>query len=362
MRICFVGPANSAHIKKWSNWFATHGHEIHVISFTPDEIVGATVHLIATDVNTSGNDLQKMRYLLTGGKIRKIIKEIRPDVVSAHYATSYGVAMALSGIKRYVLSVWGSDIYEFPQKSVFHKLLLQYSLKKAGRLFSTSQAMADEASKYTSRKFEITPFGVDMKLFNPDKRTRNNDGIFMVGTVKGLSETYGIRYILEAVAEIKRLGTIPVHLRIAGKGPQEKEYHELAKTLGIDDITTWLGFISQEQAAIEWANMDVAVIPSVMESFGVAAVEAQASGTPVIISDVDGLKETTVPGVTSIVVPKENGKAIAEAIIICYEDFYLRDKMGTEGRRYVAQKYELNNNFEYIEKLFEQAKKYGADS
>lgn len=348
MKICFVGPADSAHIVKWCNWFSNRGHDIHVISFTPGEIDSATVHRIDAGVDPDGSDIGKLKYLLTGKQIKRIIDEVQPDVVNAHYATSYGIAMALSGIKGYILSVWGSDIYVFPKKSPFHRALLKYSLRKAGYLFSTSQAMADEAGKYTSRHFEITPFGVDMELFNPSKRTRKEDLPFTVGTVKSLSDGYGIRYILEAVAEIKRQGRIPIVLRIAGKGQQEQEYRELAEKLNIDDITTWLGFISQEQAAVEWANMDVAIIPSLSESFGVSAIEAQACGTAVIISDVAGLLETTDNGSSGVVVERKNEKAIAEAITDLYFNPEKRKLLGEHGRNYAVEKFELNHCFEHI--------------
>lgn len=354
MRICFLGPVSSAHIIKWCNWFSNHGHEVHVISFIPGEISNAKVHLIDIGVDVKGSDAGKLKYLLTGKKIRKLIREIKPDIVNAHFATSYGVAAALSGTKGYVLSVWGADIYDFPNKSPLHKALLKYSLRKAGYLFSTSRAMAKEASKYTSKRFEVTPFGVDMELFNPDKRTRVDDEAFVVGTVKGLSDKYGIRYILEAAAAVKRKGEIPIRLRIAGKGPQEEEYHQLAEKLGISDITDWLGFISQPEAATEWANMDIAVIPSVLESesFGVSAVEAQASSTAVIISDIPGLMEATKPGLTSKVVPRKDAVAIAAAITGLYRDKALREKMGAEGCRYVKDHYEINLCFRNIESLF----------
>lgn len=354
MRICFVGPANSSHIVKWCTWFANRGHEVHVISFSEGDIPCANIHIIDTGFIAAKNDIVKLKYLLTGKRISFLINEIKPDIVNVHYATSYGTALALSGVNDYVLSVWGSDIYDFPKKSPFHKMLIKYSLKKAKYLFSTSQAMADEAGKYTDKEFKITPFGVDMDLFNPNKRTREKDDKdFIVGTVKGLSEKYGISYILRAVAEIKEQGNIPIKLRIAGKGPQEQEYKKLAVELGINSDTTWLGFISQEEAAKEWANMDVAVIPSTeYESFGVAAVEAQASGTPVIVSQVEGLLESTYPNHSSKVVPKRNAEAISEMLLQFYHDRNLCHQMGLEGRNYVLKKYEINHCFERIERMF----------
>ena len=354
MRICFVGPANSSHIVKWCNWFSEHGHEIHVISFTPGEIKSATVHLIDVGVDTNGGDVGKLKYLTTGGQIKRLVEEIQPDIVNAHYATSYGIAVALSGIKNYVLSVWGSDIYDFPKKSPLHKALLKYSLWKAPHLFSTSKAMAKEAANYTKKEFEITPFGVDMKLFNPDKRTRKqNEPPFTIGTVKTLADLYGIDYILKAVAIIRdEHKDLDISVRIFGDGPDAEKYRRLTKELGISNITSFLGRISQEQAATEWANMDVAVIPSVLyESFGVAAVEAQASETSVVISDVGGLKETTIPGKSSIVVEKKNEREIADAIIKLYREPELRQKMGNAGRAYVNENFELQRSFENIEGL-----------
>lgn len=351
MKICFVAPANSSHIVKWCKWFNNHGHETHVISFIPGKIEGTQVHTIDLSVNAEGSDLEKLRYLFSGKRIRNLIIEIRPDVINAHYATSYGIAMALSGIKGYVLSVWGSDVYDFPRKSILHRALLQYSFMKASQLFSTSHAMAKEANKYTNKEFTITPFGVDMELFNPNKRTREGDRPFIIGTVKTMSSLYGIDYILKAVGILKaKYHNIDIYVRISGDGPQANEYKELAKELSIDEITLFLGRITQEEAANEWANMDAAIIPSIMyESFGVAAVEAQASGTPVIVSEVGGLLETTEPGISSIVVNRKDEQAIADAILTLYHDPSLREKMGKAGRKNVAIKYELNNCFRYIE-------------
>lgn len=364
MKICFVGPASSVHLVKWCNWFAGRGHTVHVISFTKGEIPTADVHLIDTGVAPQGRALAKLKYMLTGKQMKRLIREIRPDIINVHFATSYGIAMALSGIEGYILSVWGSDVYDFPKKSPLHKALLRFSLRKAAYLFSTSRAMAGEAGRYTDKKFEITPFGVDMELFHPNKRTREQaewlsvlkKENFVVGTVKALSDRYGISYLLEAVAEVRRHTAIPIKLRIAGKGVQEEAYRQLAKALGIDDITTWLGFISQDRAAEEWANMDIAILPSESESFGVSAVEAQACGTAVIISDVPGLMEATIPGKTAVVVKRKDAQEIAGAIIALYNNVEKRRAMGKNGRRFVRERFELNDCFLSIEQFYNRFK------
>ena len=347
-----MAPATSAHIIKWCRYFTGHGHEVHVVSFIEGTIPGVEVHYIDSPATVSSSDLRKLSYLTRIIKIRKTVSHIKPDIIHAHYASSYGAVAALSGMKDYVLSVWGSDIYEFPQKSWWHRLFLQFSLSRATYLFSTSRAMAVEAGNYTDKEFVITPFGVDTELFSPEKRSRR-DGDFVIGTVKGLYYIYGIDDLLKAAAAIrKEHPEIPLRVRIAGKGEDEASLRRLAEELGIASSVEWLGFISQEQAAAEWANMDLAVIPSVEESFGVSAVEAQSCGCPVIISDLPGLKESTLPGRSSMIVPVKNDRKLAETIVSLYQDPEKRHRMGENGRRFVLEQYDYETCFHRIEEQF----------
>lgn len=361
MKICFIAPANNYHTKKWCKWFVENGYQVDVISFTEGNIDGCMVHVIEVGVNAQCTDRQKLKYLFEAYKIRTIINKIKPDIINVHYATSYGTVAALANLPKYYLSIWGSDIYEFPQKSVLHRLMLQFSLNRATQIFSTSRAMAKEAAKYTSKDFVITPFGVDCKLFSPNKTKRlgeldtKNGRDYIIGTVKALADKYGISTILIAVSKLKKdHPEVPVKLRIAGKGPQESKYKMLARELGIENITSWLGFISQEEAAVEWANMDCGIIPSLSESFGVSAVEAQACETPVIISDIPGLMEATVPGKTSVVVPRNNPEKLAEAIYEMYINPRKRKEFGHNGREFVCETYELNYCFKKVESIYKE--------
>lgn len=365
MKICFVAPANNYHTQKWCRWFKNRGHQIDVVSFTEGEIEGCTVHYIDSGAGVRGSDAQKLKYLLQAKKVHEIVNEIHPDIINAHYATSYGTVAALAKLPPYYLSVWGSDVYDFPKKSMLHRWMLQFSLNSASYLFSTSKAMAEEAAKYTKKPFAITPFGVDCDLFSPDKMKRKeadqietkNGQDYVIGTVKSLSDKYGIATLIRATALLKQQHPeVPVQLRIAGKGPQENEYKALAKDIGIDDITHWMGFVPQEQAAVEWASMDCGIIPSESESFGVSAVEAQACCTPVIISDIPGLMEATEPGKTSVVVPRKSPEKLAQAMYEMYVDADKRKKMGQQGRKFVCETYELNRCFENIEHLYQSGR------
>ena len=342
-------------MEKWCRWFIERGHEVHMISFTDGVLPGVSLHHIDLGLYGEEGDLAKLRYLTQGRRIRKLVKEIAPDVVNVHYATSYGAAVALSGIRGYVLSVWGADVYDFPRKSPLHRLLLKFSLSRAKLLFSTSRAMARETRKYTRKPIRVTPFGVDTELFTPDKRSREEDGRFVIGTVKKLDPKYGIDVLLQAAA-ILRKNVPQLRVVIAGTGTHEQEYHRMGEELGLGDIIRWTGYIPQEEAAKVWADMDVAVIPSVLESesFGVAAVEAEASGIPAVVSDIPGLMEATRPGYTSIVVPRKDPEKLAETLLKLAQDKALRQKLGRNGRRFVVEKYSLDACFTRIEKELEE--------
>lgn len=354
MHICFLGDVNSVHLQKWCRWFSEQGHRVSVITLAKGTLQGAHVVQVETEGAAGGWLSRKLNYFRLAKEFRNVIDDMNPDIINAHYVTSYGRIAALTGIENCVLSVWGSDVYEHADKSFIHRLIFKYCLKKAGHVFSTSQAMASEIGKYTDKKIAVTPFGVDMDVFS-DRLKEPHEG-FVVGTVKALDYKYGIDYLLKACALVRqRRPDIPLKVRIAGKGPHEDALRELAQSVNISDRVTWIGFISQEQAAYEWANMDVGIVySSCSESFGVAAVEAQSCATPVIISDVSGLMEATLPGESCVVIKQKDENLLADAIIGLYDFPEKARDMGKKGRAFVRDHYELNHCFEEIESYFRQ--------
>lgn len=352
--ICFLAPANNYHTIKWSNWFCSKGYSVHVISFTDGEIEGATVHYLNSKVLPESTDISKIKYFSRINDVRRIVSKLNPTIVSVHYASSYGVIAALAGIQDYYLSLWGSDIFEFPKKSIIHKSIIKYSLHRARHILSTSKYMAKEAENYVSKPIYITPFGVNTKLFSPNPSKATSE-IFKIGIVKRIEEIYGIRYIIKALKVLSdSYPGINFHTYIAGSGSKVIEYQNLAVDLDVADKISWLGFITQEQAAELWSSLDIAVLPSLRESFGVAALEAQACGIPVIISDEEGLMEATLPGETSLVVPKQDALAIAEQIVFLYSNPDERKRMGDRGREFVKANYDLDDCFRSIEDIFKK--------
>src|ERR1035437_8071726 len=217
MRICLLANARSAHTRKWAGHFAGAGHQVYVLTFTPDDVPGAEI------VPLPRCDLSSVRYLLFAPIVRRLVAKIGPDLLHAHYASGYGTLGSLCGFHPYIVSLWGSDVFEFPRRSWLHSSLLRRTLASADALCSTSVAMAREAALYTERTIRITPFGVDCKSF----RAMNDRGVRrsqVIGTIRTLERSYGIEDLIRAFAMVithfdrvrpKRY----LELRIGGDGP-----------------------------------------------------------------------------------------------------------------------------------------------
>lgn len=359
MKICYLSDANSEHTKKWCNFFVEKGYDIEVISLTKGEIDGVKVHSLnlESDKVRNYNILYKIKYYFKINKVKELVKEINPDIVHAHYASSYGLLGAHTNFHPYILSVWGSDIYDFPQRSFIFKKMIKRNLSKADIIMSTSKAMAIETKKYTSKDIEITPFGVDVNLFRPyDNRYKEKEHI-TIGTVKTLDPNYGIEYLVRAFAILcSRFPEKKLLLEIAGKGSQLEYLKNLSESLGIKDNVKFLGFLKTDQVIEAFNRFDIAVFPSLSESFGVAAIEAQSCGVPVIVSNVGGLPEATKPGYSSILVNKEDENELADALERLVKNEGLRVSMGKNARRFVEDNYNIVDNFNKVEKIYNSIK------
>ncbi|GAB6168160.1 glycosyltransferase [Clostridium carnis] len=354
MKICYLGDANSIHTKKLCYFFRDKGYDVSVISLNKGEIEGVKVYSMDMTISKNKNEFLKINYLKNIANIKKIVNDINPDILHAHYATSYGLMGSLTNYKPYIVSVWGSDVYDFPKKSFIHKSLVKYNLKKADTILSTSKAMAEETKKYTDKEILVTPFGVDINKFKPSKDNKLKDEL-CVGTIKTLEDKYGIEYLIKGFSiVVKRNPNLKLKLKIAGKGSKEAELKKLCKELKIDSLVEFLGFLNPEKVAETFRSFDVAVFPSVLdsESFGVAAVEAQACGIPVIVSDVGGLMESTKPGFTSLVAKRKNADDLADKLEEILINNELREKMSLNARKYVEDNYNVEDNFEYINKIY----------
>ena len=365
MKILILSHSNSTHTVKWVNALINSGIKIKLFSFYAPESdyynfsqENIVFHLnLNKDLRLNKNIISKLVYLKAINKVRKLIADFKPDILHAHYASSYGLVGAMSFFHPFVLSVWGEDIYNFPRKSFFHKTIIKNNLNKADKILSTSNVMKFETLKYTSKEIFVTPFGIDTKQFYSQKvKSLFDPDSLVIGTVKALEIKYGIEYLIKAFYLLKKkFPDESLKLLIVGKGSQENYLKQLVKELNVENDTLFTGFIDQNSVH-EYQNMlDISVSVSIddSESFGVAIIEASACEKPVVVSNMGGLPEVVEDGKTGFVVESKNPEMIVDAISKLIENPELRIEMGKNGRERVLELYDWNNSVKKMISIYQ---------
>jgi len=356
MRIALLGPANSIHLQRWANALAARGHAVRLISQHPTDAGHLHPAIEIEWLPHRGG----AGYLLNARKLRATLSDWRPDLLNAHYASGYGTTAMLCGHAPCLLSVWGSDVYAFPHQGRLKAWLLRANLRHATALASTSEAMADEVRRLTPerRDIAIIPFGVDLERFAPDGSGRAA-GMVTIGTVKSLAPSYGIDLLLRAFAGVAndadvRAAGLACRLLVVGDGPERSALQALAKTLEIDTATTFAGAVPHADVPLWLNRLDIYAAPSRLESFGVAVIEASACAVPVVVTHVGGLPEVVVAERTGLIVPSEGVLPLQAALKRLVLDARLREELGRQGRRHVAETYEWERCVDRMERCYER--------
>ncbi len=202
MKICYFADAESIHVVRWCKHFVALGHEVHLISFKNATIENVRLHYIdAGNIEEKGGN---WKTLFKFRKVKRLLKQIQPDIFHSHYATSYGITGALCGFHPYVITTLGSDVLISPQQSKIYKILLKYAFSKADWITAMADHMktAIENIGVNADKISIVPFGIDSSIFNDNNRKLSSEK-FIISSTRNLEVVYNIPHLINAVADAK---------------------------------------------------------------------------------------------------------------------------------------------------------------
>lgn len=350
MRIALLSAASSVHTRRWADALSATGVEVHLISAHP--CAGALdrrVHFHQLRFPAPAG------YVLNAIVLRRMLADISPDLLNTHFASGYGLLARLTHFRPHLLSVWGTDVYEFPMRSYLHRAVLRANLRAATAIGSTSDCMARQVERiYEHPHIFITPFGVDTERFG-DAVTRIEGGL-TIGTVKTLHKRYGVDTLILAFSELKKRlpSGYPARLEITGDGPERSPLLALVDRLGLSGEVTFHGAVTHERVPEMLHRLDIYVALSRFESFGVAILEAASCGKPVVVSDAEGPMEVTLNEQTGLIVRKDDPAAAADALSRLVLNTDLRMRMGAAGRRHVLENYNWKISVDRMLRAFER--------
>ena len=192
----------------------------------------------------------------------------------------------------------------------------------------------------------ITP-GVDLSAFSPDPppgEARRRDGpapgtpgrplrVLFAGRLQALK---GPHVLVDALARLRGSHPgLPVELDVVGVGTRgfTAALRERVRELGLDDVVRFGPAVPAAQLAVRMRRADVVAVPSSSETFGLVALEAQACGTPVLATDVDGLRTAVLDGLTGRLVPDRDPGSWARALAGLAGDPGALERMGAAAAR-----------------------------
>ncbi|WP_209019120.1 glycosyltransferase family 4 protein [Bordetella pertussis] len=352
-RVALLGPARSIHTIRWANGLALRGLQVHLLSLETPDLSLYDERIVQYRLPWRA----PLGYFLAAPRLRALLKRIDPDLLNVHYATGYGLLARRARFSPVLLSAWGSDIYEFPNSSTWHKALLQRNLDHATALAATSHAMQREMRGLTRRPIFVTPFGIDEALFQPAQSVQAPaaNGPIVIGTVKALETHYGIDTLIQAFALLRQAlaASQPgmaerLVLRIYGAGSQLQRLRAQAQAAHIANQVEFKGRIPHAEVPEALRALDVYVALSRMDSFGVAILEACSCALPVVVSNADGPAEVVVDGKTGYIVAREDAHAAADRLQELVLNPELRQRLGAAGRARVLSEYTWSKSLDMM--------------
>lgn len=318
-------------------------------------------------------DLKRgLSFLRIVDRLQKELREEAPDVVHVQYMAPGFLpilAARLAGVKKVVATVHQPHTIAHGK---FSKLLLRTAAWMCTRFISVSKNVEESwfgsshlfnsqiplsqqphhFTIYNSVDIEKIESVAESKK-NETNYTKLNNNSIVIGAVARLSSEKGIDLLVRAFKNIY-VNHSQAYLHVVGGGPDELAIRRLIKIYKIEDRCVLFGAVQWEKAIQLLAQMDVVVVPSRFEGFGLTAAEAMALSKPVIASDVNGLPEVLTHKKTGLLVPPNDVGALERAVLLLLNDPTARTEMGKNGREKCEQEFSRKVYDQRIHKLYKE--------
>jgi glycosyltransferase involved in cell wall biosynthesis len=297
-------------------------------------------------------------------KIRRLLKQIRPDVVHTHllHADLYGIPAArIAGVPAIITSRHNDNAFRkrAPLRLVNSAL---WHMADAGIAISDSIArFVVEVEGAPAGKIYTIPYSLSYTPMSPSEQQEHLEvamrtlevepDTLLVGMVCRLVEQKGVIYGLQAFCKVTE--RFPnASLVIVGDGPLRDTLEATLMPLNLQKRVRFLGW--REDAAQLMARFDLLLVPSLWEGFGLVILEAMAQAVPTIASRVSAIPEIVVDGETGLLVPPRDVDALTDALVMLLSDHALRRHMGMMAQARLEEHFTAKHMIEQTAALYHQ--------
>ena len=337
-KILFLGEFDRADAITWMNGLREFG-DFEIITWE-----------LKTPSNCIHNRILRIfEFELAIFKIRKIIKNQKPDMVIAERTTSYGFLAALSGVKPVAIAQQGkTDLW--PEKSIslpLKKLIQNYAFKKADLIHAWGPVMTIsmlEAS-VDMNKVLVLPKGIDLQKFG-NNNNANPEKICAIVT-RSLLPEYRHDIILKSFAILNQKG-IDFVLTIIGDGTQLSNLKNLAKKLNIENKVNFTGRIPNSELPKLLQQSNIYISMPITEGVSASLFEAMATNCYPIVTHITGNQSWIKHRENGQLVTVDDYKMLAEELIWAFENNKHRNEAVLKNRIFVEKNADYNINMKII--------------
>jgi len=345
---------------------AARGHELHMLSYAPP------LRLRAFDDRVRWHEVEVTSYPLfryppyevaLASRLAEVVEEEGIDVVHAHYAIPHALAALL--VKDVVAprrlpvvtTLHGTDITIVGQDRAYARVTA-YAIRASDVVTAVSEYLRRETDRVFGalRPIDVIPNFVELERFHPGREPARRRAFARTGEAL-LVHVSNFRPVKRSVAAVEVLARVvrerPAVLLMVGDGPDRAACEARARELGVRDRVRFVGAQAEVESLLPLA--DLFLLPSEYESFGLAALEAMACGTPPIAFAAGGLPEVIEDGVDGRLLPPHDDVALGDAVLELLRDDARRAAMGAAARVSAERKFALDRIVPAYEAVYERA-------
>jgi N-acetyl-alpha-D-glucosaminyl L-malate synthase BshA len=313
---------------------ARRGHEVHFITYDfPFRLRGYTERVFFHQVETRMGRYPLFDHypytLALASKQHEVVLGEGLDVLHVHYAiphatTAYLARQMLNGERsiRVITTLHGTDITLVGQEASFYAIT-KFSIEQSDQVTAVSSYLRDETYRAfgcVSCDIRVIPNFVNLQEYHPSDGEvcppLAPEGGKVITHVSNFREVKRVKDVVRVFARIRR--AMPATLIMIGDGPDRLDAENEARDLGVTPDVRFLGRLDSVATLLQ--SSDLFVLPSQTESFGLAALEAMACGSPVVASRAGGLPEVVDDGVNGILEPVGSVEAMGRRAVELLRD------------------------------------------
>lgn len=347
---------------------AGRGHRIHLVATAlPERLRSTAVRFERVDVPSSPVFEHAPYGEAVASHLIELARRDPIDLVHLHYAVPHAASALLAdrvlgaAAPAMVVTLHGTDVTVLGSHRSLHAVTA-FALDACAGLTTPSRYLRAQAADHfglAAERIEVIPNFVDLERFAPPARRDRARLAALFGTPEGASPGPVLFHVsnfrpikrpldlIEVLARVRR--SLPARLVLIGDGPERAAVEDRARLLGVADAVRALG--RRREFAGLLAHADGFLLTSESESFGVAALEALASGVPVFGYRVGGVPEVVAEGAGTLV-PCGDVDALAEAVIAGVSDRRAHDAMAEAARARAEALFSMNLAVERYEIYF----------